>query len=145
MIPEGEEADKMIRAKYDPEGKNTHWDIDDFRNAWWWDMWAEWFTANNLVSIRMEYHKFSKYDRDMFKGFHLLNGVSPRDREKGKRLHTVVGRYGRVWFDPHPERNGLLAIDEIELIVPLDPSKPILAQYYAEAQARAARQMRTEA
>lgn len=45
-------------------------------------------------------------------GYCILSGPGPR----GWR-HSVVGYQGRVVHDPHPSRDGLVEIDEIELLV----------------------------
>ena len=46
---------------------------------------------------------------------HLMSGISPRGYG-----HRVVGVGGRVYFDPHPSRAGLVSVYSVGLIVPLE-------------------------
>lgn len=46
---------------------------------------------------------------------HLMSGISPRGYG-----HRVVGIGGRVAFDPHPSRAGLVSVYSIGLLVPLE-------------------------
>jgi|ERR1043166_7082799 hypothetical protein len=48
------------------------------------------------------------------RGFYIAGGVSPR----GNR-HAVIIKDGELWFDPHPDGGGIVAIDDIDLILPL--------------------------
>jgi hypothetical protein len=45
---------------------------------------------------------------------HLMSGISPRGFG-----HRVVGVGGRVAFDPHPSRAGLVTVYSIGILVPL--------------------------
>jgi hypothetical protein len=45
---------------------------------------------------------------------HLMSGISPRGFG-----HRVVGIGGRLLFDPHPSRDGLVTIYSVGLLVPL--------------------------
>jgi hypothetical protein len=45
---------------------------------------------------------------------HLMSGISPRGFG-----HRVVGVGGRVAFDPHPSRDGLLTVYSVGMLVPL--------------------------
>lgn len=125
-LPEGDEGDAIIRAQYPDAKEGEYLTIKDLRNSFWSDMWAKWRTVNNLISVRIPYTAITKWDRNAFACWHILSGISPRDKEEGQMLHSVVGKQARIWFDPHPSRAGLLSIDDIELIVPFDPAKPIL-------------------
>lgn len=46
---------------------------------------------------------------------HLISGISPRGFG-----HRCVGIGGRVVWDPHPSRDGLLTVYSIGLLVPLE-------------------------
>lgn len=112
---------------------------DERRNAWH-AMWNEWFFKNNLVHIVIEAHKLCAYDRPRLETYHIIGGPSPRDPEQNKGgygydglLHAVVGFKGLIVWDPHPDHNGLLAVDNYELIVPRDPAKPVLIDYRRQA------------
>jgi hypothetical protein len=45
---------------------------------------------------------------------HLMSGISPRGFG-----HRVVGIGGKVLFDPHPSRDGLVTIYSVGFLVPL--------------------------
>ena len=45
---------------------------------------------------------------------HLMSGISPRGFG-----HRVVGIGGRLLFDPHPSRDGLVTVYSVGLLVPL--------------------------
>jgi hypothetical protein len=113
------------RRKDYPDWTDKNW-VDDY----WWKMWAKWFKENNLRAITFDHKYLNKYDILPKLGWCMLHGVSPRDRDNGKMLHSVVGYEGRIWFDPHPSRRGILTIEEAEIIIPDDPSKPILEGYH---------------
>lgn len=56
-------------------------------------------------------------------GYHLLSGISPRRRADGGLIHhTVVGYRGELYFDPHPEGQGLERVDEYAVFYELEPS-----------------------
>lgn len=129
--------DETVLAKF-PIHDSNHFGIKDSIASWWNDMWATWFRDNNLVNIHLESNKISSYERSRFPCLHLLSGPSPRDPDQNAygwrgMTHSVVGKNGLIYWDPHPSRQGLLAIDGLELVIPVDPSKPILESYKAIA------------
>ena len=50
--------------------------------------------------------------------FYLASGDSPRAIK-----HTVIYRNGRLVHDPHPSRAGLLTLDMITLLIPINPAQ----------------------
>lgn len=50
-----------------------------------------------------------------FRGYHIMTGLTVRSAEYGGQRHVVVGRDGKVVWDPHPSRLGLT--DEINFAV----------------------------
>lgn len=51
------------------------------------------------------------------KGFAVAVGLSPRGVN-----HAVIVRDGQQWWDPHPDRLGLLGhVDTFEIVVPILP------------------------
>jgi len=132
LLPALPESDEEVLAKF-PIVNPEYYGVDDSRNSFWHDMWATWKRDNNLMSISIRASLLGEYDRRNFYVFHICNGPSPRDpeQEKGRdgMKHSVVGFKGLVRFDPHPSRQGLLAIDSYELIVPAEPARPILEGY----------------
>lgn len=138
LMPKVPDTDEEVLAWHMKEcgQENCTYSVKDCITSYWRHMWGDWFRANNLKSIRLDIAKFSRYDRYMIEGvYHLINGNSPRDRDLKEnvgrgRLHSVVGKSGVIYYDPHPSRQGLISIDEYELIVIADPSKPILEEYH---------------
>lgn len=134
LLPEDENVIQEFHRK-NCEKDDCGWTLRDKQNDYWWSMWNKWRVENNLASIRLPYTAVNAYDRDKFKCFHILSGTSPRakkellNNENRLRLHSVVGYRGAIVHDPHPDGTGLLTLDEIELILPVDPSKPILQGY----------------
>jgi hypothetical protein len=54
------------------------------------------------------------------RGWAIAGGESPRHRP-----HAVVAYDGRLIFDPHPSRAGLLETDEYEVLVPMMPANEL--------------------
>lgn len=112
-------------------GEACKFRLEDARSAYFWDMWRDFKLENNIATVRFTMTRLTEYDRSAYSSvYHVLTGISPRDRDlkdnDGRgRKHSVVGKGGRVYWDPHPSRSGLLTIDEIEFILPADPSKPM--------------------
>jgi len=55
-------------------------------------------------------------------GFHIMTGLTVRSAEYGGERHVVVGRYGKVAWDPHPSRAGLIGEINWAFIVPFPKS-----------------------
>lgn len=133
-IPKDDEKVREYHKKYCND-ESCSWTINELRDSYWHGMWSDWFLANNLTKISIPYHKLESYVWCGFKAYHLMNGRSPRDPEGNRgtneraMYHTVVGKNGLIWHDPHPSGKGLLTIDSIEFIIPSDPSQPILQGY----------------
>lgn len=45
-------------------------------------------------------------------GWHVLIGPTVRTTEERPINHAVVGRYGKMVWDPHPSRDGLVAVEK---------------------------------
>lgn len=58
---------------------------------------------------------YTPFIRPSTDDLHLINGGSPRGVEGG---HSVVGRGGSQYFDPHPSRDGLTSIETYGLLIP---------------------------
>lgn len=58
------------------------------------------------------------YTRKNVRGYHLIEGNSKRGP------HVVVGKDGVMVWDPHPSREGLVAVENFGLFVSLDPARP---------------------
>lgn len=79
-----------------------------------WKKWREWLAERNLGLQRMtlgEGHPFPP-------GILIVTGQSPR----GPWQHSVVYRDGELAHDPHPEGGGVLKVETIDLLYPLDPT-----------------------
>lgn len=48
--------------------------------------------------------------------YHMVCGATKRGT-----LHAVIGQNGRVVFDPHPSRDGLINVDSMYFLVPINP------------------------
>ena len=133
-LPHVPEDDAIILAKF-PIKNPEYFGLKDSQNSWWHDMWSEWFRDNNLMKVTLRCGKLDEWDRRVLDTWHIINGPSPRDPEQtggsDGHKHSVVGRKGLIRFDPHPSRAGLMALDAYELIIPADPTKPILEGYRA--------------
>ena len=132
-LPHLPEDDEIILQKY-PIKNPEYYGVAESRTQWWYWMWGEWFAANNLMGLKLPSKVLpDQYDRNRLTTYHIITGISPRDKEptpgKTHERHSVVGKHGLIWFDPHPDRTGLLSVDEFEIIIPTDPTKPILQGY----------------
>jgi hypothetical protein len=131
-LPHLPEDDNTILEKF-PIKNPEYFNVKDARTTWWHDMWGNWFKENNLTKITIKCEKLGEYDRRVLEIYHIINGPSPRDLEQKEDRdgwkHSVVGFKGLIRFDPHPSRNGLLALDSYELIVPSNINKSILDNY----------------
>lgn len=52
------------------------------------------------------------------RGYAIVSGRSPRGL-----LHATVWRGGELVHDPHPSRAGLLGVQDVLVLVPLDPAR----------------------
>ena len=68
--------------------------------------------TRNLAIVRVPYRAeaWEKMNRG---AWCVLAGRSPR----GDFLHAVVGRDGRIVFDPHPSRSGIATLASVDLFV----------------------------
>ena len=74
-----------------------------------WRVWGKWLATRNLQHLSVTAPKGVPFP----KGYILVCGVSPR----GKWLHSVVYRDGKLCHDPFPEGGG---IKKIITIAPLN-------------------------
>jgi hypothetical protein len=96
-----------------------HTKIEDVPNLQIGQSWREYidqvheFLADiNLFYIEVRRNGFETAASDQW-GYHLICGDGPRKRDNGKIIqHAVVGNAGRIIFDPHPSREGLLPESE---------------------------------
>lgn len=65
-------------------------------------------------------------------GFYIAGGVSPR----GIR-HAVIYRDGILWHDPHPSREGIKSVDDVDILYPLDMPTYQLTNELAELREKA--------
>lgn len=84
----------------------------------------------HLISVPPEHLSPRRKDGGpMLLGYYLMAGQTTR----GFGLHAVIGKDGEMVHDPHPSRAGILAIEQIDFFVPLDPTFciPFLARSHA--------------
>ena len=74
-----------------------------------WDNFEDWIVGKGYVPIMRdgEYHPECMY---------LASGPSARGCK-----HMVVYRDGQLLHDPHPSNDGILSVDQVWLLVPIDP------------------------
>lgn len=72
----------------------------------YWGALRQWLDRHGIEYVRREGH-INTAD------FCLYVGLSPRN---APGRHSVVGKEGRIVFDPHPDNTGLLGLAEITLI-----------------------------
>lgn len=53
----------------------------------------------------------------------ILGGQAEREPGGPRTPHAVVGFAGKWVHDPHPSRAGLIEIEDVTLIVPIDPAR----------------------
>lgn len=68
--------------------------------------------AHGLGIVRVTY-RADAWERMNRGAWCVLAGKSPR----GEFLHAVVGRDGRLVFDPHPSRDGIATFKSVDLFV----------------------------
>lgn len=61
------------------------------------------YVLTQLVEVPEIYYRYN------LEFFHIMVGVSPR----GNR-HAVIGRNGKIFYDPHPDKSGLSTGHDIE-------------------------------
>lgn len=139
-------ADQVPHVAHYPAGHDPDNDpLTDEHGGLWWRRLRRWLRDElNLDVASYEAHdargrllEVHQADGHPWSGDVVVVGPSPR----GPFAHAVAGRYrwvptlkpGRVrphlevTHDPHPSRAGLIAIEYVELIVPLyDPPPPDL-------------------
>lgn len=74
-----------------------------------------WLTARGwgLVTIQARGPFFKRH---FAKGYVLVGGKSARDLP-----HAVIYKDGELWHDPHPDRGGVVEINEVDILYPLAP------------------------
>lgn len=83
-----------------------------------------WFFANGVIMDHREVLDDQALPHSGIPGYCILSGPGPR----GVR-HSVVGYQGHIVHDPHPSHEGLVSVDEIEILVPInDHAAALLAR-----------------
>ena len=80
-----------------------------------WKRWREWLCCRNLGVQSMgltEGHPVPM-------GILIVTGRSPR----GPWQHSVVYKDGELVHDPHPEGGGVLKVETIDMLYPLNPAR----------------------
>lgn len=80
-----------------------------------------WYAEINKFLEQFSLQYFSVWADDYAikhtKGFHIIEGQSPRG------AHAVVGKDGKMVFDPHPKNEGLVKVENFGLFICNDPSR----------------------
>jgi hypothetical protein len=110
-LPQLPEDDAVVIAKYQTDANKEHWDIGNYYDAWWWEMWDAWFKEQGLSRFRMDYKLFDTRYYKQPPGYSILVGESDRGFK-----HATVALNGKLVHDPHPDRTGLTTMEQFEII-----------------------------
>lgn len=83
---------------------------------------GRWLAERNVVLVVLGAVNFEGYDATGHAetlGYTILCGYTDRSTEK----HATIGKWGQVWHDPHPDREGLGQITECYWLAEVDPAK----------------------
>lgn len=89
-------------------------EVPDFDGDDWYEKFTEWLKPRGFYPLTFKMGEW-KPPPDAYT---IFGGKSPR----GDWLHAVVGIGGEVAHDPHPDRTGLLTLDDATLLIPFDPA-----------------------
>jgi hypothetical protein len=110
-LPSQEEHD---RKGIDPDGR-IRWMAPGYNNP------LQAYLRKHHGLSYVEFHMPSEvftYLRVAPPGGHLISGVTERSASLGGLRHMVVGRYGKVVWDPHPSRAGLIGDHKWSFLMP---------------------------
>jgi hypothetical protein len=85
-------------------------------------MGTEYRNAVNAL-LRSRGWRLESVGPDVPRGFAIGSGTSPRGL-----FHAVIVRDGALWHDPHPSREGLVALESCEVVIPIHPVADAVAQ-----------------
>lgn len=74
----------------------------------WRDIVNDWLASKDMFFIDIALNNDMRDSQVRYWGHHIIMGDSPRS---GDIRHAVVGYQGKIVFDPHPSRDGLIGDD----------------------------------
>lgn len=78
----------------------------------WFNRLNDWLRPRGFVALFFLYQSLAD-----FPSLCVLGGASSRGP------HSCVGRRGEIVWDPHPSRSGLTSVEDVTILVPLDPAR----------------------
>lgn len=81
------------------------------------------FLMENYNSYYMEFDVLPSNCPFKLKGYHIINGLSPRSEGFPRLYHAVIGKDGKMVFDPHPSKDGLQNINGYGILIPMNPAE----------------------
>ena len=84
----------------------------------WFDGFQAWLKPFGLYGVALGVTQTDAWRR-LLPGHYVLCGLSPRGP------HAVVARDLEMVHDPHPDRTGLLVVEEAILLVPFEPAHAV--------------------
>jgi hypothetical protein len=104
-------------------------EVPHFAGEGWQYRLAHWLGAHGLWALRFAPPQPSSLDDaaawldETVPGWCIVSGQAPRGL-----LHATVWQGGELVHDPHPSRDGILDVEDVLVLVPLDPARGGLAQ-----------------
>jgi hypothetical protein len=95
-------------------------DVDVRGDGEWWQGLARWLEPRGLWPLAFSYPTPEALEQ--VKGYAIVSGMTERGL-----LHATVWRAGKLVHDPHPSRAGLLNVEDVIVLVPIDPALGRLA------------------
>lgn len=87
-----------------------------------WNLNVRWWLRDTfgMGVIVLTFTDAAQWENLWLQGYHIVSGTSPRE---AGLLHATVWHEGKMVHDPHPEPQGTLDLQVIDMLYPLDPSK----------------------
>src|SRR5574341_904417 len=78
-----------------------------------WQAQREWLAARGWGTITIVPWQGLPWPPD--RGYYIAGGATPR----GSR-HAVIYKDGKLWHVPHPSREGIASVDDLDILYPLN-------------------------
>ncbi len=87
----------------------------NYKDGSWYPPYVAWLQARGWNEVSLRY-PLGECEERLIAGYYIASGPAAR----GFR-HSVVYRAGVLAHDPHPSRVGLIEVDEVAFLFPLEP------------------------
>lgn len=92
--------------------------------GYWWDVLMNWFTSIGCEFRQMHddpYHNPERWGlKKPFTGWYFVSGISPRNKDN---YHLVIYKKGKLFWDVHPDRTGIMTEKTFEIVTVVDKNK----------------------